>query len=96
VTSPLLISIGKELSDYLYLHSDQIPAEVDKDSLWIICNGHMINDIENYFFTPYESQFEWRVKFNNSFDRDKEYIYLITYKAYFQGETGIMDAKLLS
>ncbi len=91
-----IINISKQLSDYLYSHTDEIPTGIDKNSLWIICDGLLISDIENYSTTPYESEFKWKVKFNDSVNENTEYTYLIAYKAYFQGDPGITRAKLLN
>jgi hypothetical protein len=96
MASPLLINIGSELADYLYSHPDEIPKDLDSNSLWVLCNGFLIDNIENYSFSPYESEFEWKVRFNNSPIEDREFTYLIKYKAYFQGECGITNAKLIN
>jgi len=96
MTSPLLINIGHELADYLYFHTEELPPSIDKESLWILCNGFLIDNIENYSAVPYEGEFEWKVRFNNSSDESREYTYRITYRAYFQGESGITSARLLN
>ena len=92
---PLLININHELANYLSTHESEIPTGIDKDTLWILCDGFKIDNIEDYTNRPYESEFQWRVRFNNSADEEKDYTYLINYKAYFQGESGIIKAKLI-
>jgi len=94
--APQYINIGHKLADYLYSHKSEIPAGINTNDIWILCDGYRIDDIENYSYEPYESEFEWKVRFKNSADEEKEYTYLIKYNALHQGQSGIVDAKLIN
>jgi len=92
---PLLINFGAELRDYLQQHPGEVPEGIDVSSLWVICNGLMIDDIERYTSVPYDSEFNWELRFNNSDEPEKVYHYKIHYRAFFQGGMGIVSARLL-
>ncbi len=92
----LIIGLSHELSVYLKEHPEELPAGVDKDSLWVTCSHYLIDNIENYIFSPFKDKFLWRVKFKNSRYQEYEYMYFITYKAIYNGEAGIVEARLIN
>jgi hypothetical protein len=92
----LIIGLSHELSVYLKKHPEELPPGIDKDSLTAVCSSYLIDNIENYIFSPFKDKFLWRVKFINSKYPEYEYMYFITYKAVFNGEAGIVEAKLIN
>jgi len=92
----LIVGLSYELSVYLKEHPEEIPAGVDKQSLEAICSQYLIDNIENYIFSPFKDKFLWRVKFKNSKYPEYEYMYFITYKAIFNGKAGIVEAQLIN
>ncbi|MGZ3753145.1 MAG: hypothetical protein ACXVB0_23565 [Mucilaginibacter sp.] len=91
----LVVSLSQELTIYLKEHPEELPPGVNKDSLNAVCSSYLIDNIENYTFSPYKDKFLWRVKFRNSQYQEYEYMYFITYKAVFNGAAGIVEAKLI-
>lgn len=94
-TGALIVGLSHELCVYLKEHPEELPPGVDKDSLLVACSQYLIDNIENYIFSPFKDKFLWRVKFKNSKYPEYEYMYFITYKAIFKGEAGIVEAKLV-
>jgi hypothetical protein len=95
-TGALIIGLSHELSVYLKEHPGELPRGIDKDTLWVTCSHYVIDNIENYIFSPYKDKFLWRVKFKNSKYQEFEYMYFITYKAICNGEAGIVKAELMN
>jgi hypothetical protein len=92
----LIIGLSQELNVYLKEHPEELPPGIDKDSLMASCSSYLIDNIENYIFSPFKDKFLWRVKFQNSQYQEYEYMYFITYKVVFNGEAGIVEAKLIN
>ena len=95
-TGTVLIGLSHELTIYLRQHPEELPTGIDKDSLVVVCSSYLIDNIENYIFSPYKDKFLWRVKFKNSKYQEFEYMYFITYKAIYNGEAGIVKAELIN
>lgn len=95
-TGALIVGLSHELSVYLKKHPEELPRGIDKDTLWVTCSHYVIDNIENYIFSPYKDKFLWRVKFKNSKYQEFEYMYFITYKAICNGEAGIVKAELMN
>ena len=92
----LIIGLSHELSVYLKEHPEELPRGIDKDTLWVTWSHYVIDNIENYIFSPFKDKFLWRVKFKNSRYQEFEYLYFITYKAIYKGEAGIVKAELIN
>jgi hypothetical protein len=95
-TGALIVGLNQELSVYLREHPEELPPDIDKNSLRISCAQYLIEHIESYTHSPYKDKFLWRVQFKNSESQEYEYLYFITYKAIYNGEAGIVEAKLIN
>ena len=96
MSGDLIISIARELEYYLRQHPEEIPEGIEVKSLRVLSEGISIPDIEMYTSVPYDNTFGWRFRFDNGADPDKSYLYKIHYRAYFQGESGIVSAQLFN
>ena len=95
-TGTLIVGLSHELTVYLKQNPEELPQGIDPETLWLSCSHYLIDNIENYIFSPFKDKFLWRVKFKNSKYQEFEYMYFITYTAICNGTAGIVEAKLVS
>jgi hypothetical protein len=91
----LLIDLSSELSAYFKNNPDKLPAAVDIKALEIKCSSYLIEHIENYSKKPFTDKFLWCLVFPASAKPRFEYLYIIDYKAFYNGGHEVISAQLV-
>ena len=102
VSVPFYVNLALELEEYLRQHPEEIPAGIDSGTMRVLCDGYIIPGFEGCSdFNPHKDTVRWKVRFGKKIIEDtpghsesREYTYLITYLAIYQGRRGIVAATL--
>jgi len=99
---PFYVNPAVELEEYLKQHPREIPAGINSHTMRVLCDGYIVPGFEGYSdLNPHKETVRWKVRFGSrtadeatDHSEQKEYTYLITYLAIYQGRHGILTATL--
>jgi hypothetical protein len=91
----MMIALNTELVSYFKQHPEQLPVNVDVNTLQIKCLPYLIEHIENYSGKPFTDKFLWNITFPGSKLPGYQYKYFITYQASYRGGCGVITVNMV-
>jgi len=92
----MMVALSSELTSFFKNHPEQLPVNVDVNSLQIKCLPYLIEHIEEYASKPFTDKFLWNVTFPGSKLPAFQYKYFITYQARYMGKCGVVAVDMVS